>query len=120
MRSPEKKDYLEYTVEIPKAGPWKLWAYVRHEDTNSNSFYLSAPAAVEPVRFLNDYDFGAWHWVAGDMLKLPAGQFTFRLYSREARQNLSPALDMLVWVNDRSYVPALSDVKKAAAKAPKR
>lgn len=112
---PEEKDFMEFSVDVPKAGAWKLWAHVRHEDTNSNSFYIAAPADAQQERFLNDYDFGHWHWVAGRTYKLPQGPFTFRLYSREARQNSSPALDLLLLVNDRAYVPALHEVRKAAS-----
>ena len=118
MMQAEEKDYLEYSVDIPKAGTWRLWAHVRYEDTNSNSFYLAAPAnEAEPKRFGNDYNFGFWHWDGGTNLKLPKGLFTFRLYSREAKAKVSPALDMLLLVNDRSYAPTVSDVRKVMKRA---
>ena len=114
MVKPEERDYLEFAVDVPKEGSWRLWAHVRYEDTNSNSFYLAAPAnAAEPERFGNDYNFGFWHWDGGTRLKLPKGPFTFRLYSREAKAKVSPALDMVLLVDDQAYEPTVSDVRKA-------
>ncbi|MEW6358935.1 MAG: hypothetical protein AB1696_21565 [Planctomycetota bacterium] len=108
----QDKDFAEYTVDIPTAGTWRLWAHVRYADANSNSFFLVAPAeGGTPAPFGNSANYGFWCWDGGAVLTLPKGPFTFRIYSRETKAKISPALDLLVLADDATYVPSDQDVK---------
>ncbi|NOZ22420.1 MAG: hypothetical protein GXP25_15170 [Planctomycetes bacterium] len=118
MRKCEGKDYMEYTVDVPEAGTWKLWVHVRYAGANSNSFFLVAPAeGGTPTRFGNSANYGFWHWDGGAVLTLPKGPFTFRICPRETKAKLSPALDALLLVNDATYTPTSQDVKALLKKA---
>ncbi|MBI2298011.1 MAG: hypothetical protein HYU66_03510 [Armatimonadetes bacterium] len=106
--------YCEYTVTVPHAGRWTLWARVRYPSGVDDSFGLVLPGqavTLQGAQVLGNC--GAterkWHWTgrgAGTaaappgeplVLTLPKGPFTFRIYAREGSPDpkLAPRLDAI-------------------------
>ncbi len=127
--------YARYTVEVPHAGIWYLWARVRYPGGGDDSFGLVRPG--EPVTLSGPQVLGncglnerRWHWTgrgAGSTtpppgqpicLKLSEGPFEFRIYAREGPGTaaLNPRLDVLCLTDDSTYVP--TDADAAAALGP--
>ena len=111
-RGKKEDSACEYAFNVPKAGAWYLWARVRYEDVDSNSFSLLASGMAEPQLFGNtDATLGAWFWEGPAELELQQGANTVKVLGREGRMNLSPALDLLCLVDDATYAPNDQDVR---------
>ena len=104
----------DYVFDVPRAGTWYLWARVRYEDVDSNSFSLLAPGMAAPQLFGNtDATLGAWFWEGPAKLDLKPGPNTIKFLGRESRRRLSPALDALCLVDDPTYLPIDKDIRAA-------
>ena len=117
--SEPSKAYCQYTVDVPHAGLWVLWARVRYDDTNSNSFFYSDRSAGKThERFGNRMgQYKEWLWDGGLVLHLKKGRHTFRLLGRESRPRHSPLLDVLCLVDQPGCRPDDATVRKALAGA---
>lgn len=82
---PRDSGYAEYRVRIPAAGQYQLWGRCWWYDACGNSFYVlnGATAVTQKTPYLTDQTFRKWHWVAGPLLTLPAGERTIRIQYRE-------------------------------------
>ncbi len=126
-------DGVAYTVGIPAAGTWYLWARMYYPGTTAqptndpNSFWVSIDGgAAKILGNRTDVD-RAWHWegAAVSLLSLgnlSAGSHTLRVWNREARElagsKLSPRLDVLFLTNESGYTPNDVDAAKALSPAP--
>jgi len=116
--------YAEYTVDIPRAGRWALWARVRYPSGADESFGIVRPD--EPVTLQGTQVLGncgvnekKWHWTGrgGGVTSVPPaepiifslqpGPFTFRIYAREGGGSaaVNPRLDLLCLTDDPMTVP---------------
>ncbi len=126
-------DGVAYTVGIPAAGTWYLWARMYYPGTTAqptndpNSFWVSIDGgAAKILGNRTDVD-RTWHWegAAVSLLSLgnlSAGSHTLRVWNREARElagsKLSPRLDVLFLTNESGYTPNDVDAAKALSPAP--
>jgi len=118
-RGKKEDSACECVFDVPKTGAWYLWARVRYEDVDSNSFSLLAPGMAEPQLFGNtDATLGAWFWEGPVKLELQQGANTVKVLGREGRMNLSPALDLLCLVDDPTYAPNDKDVRNTLKPLP--
>jgi hypothetical protein len=122
--------YAEYTVNIPHAGRWALWARVRYPSGADESFGIVRPD--EPVTLQGTQVLGnrgvnekQWHWTGrgGGVTSVPPaepivfslqpGPFTFRLYAREGGGSaaVNPRLDLLCLTDDPQTVPTDEEAK---------
>ncbi len=129
--SDPKPWFAEYTVEIPAAGVWTLWARVRYPRATDDSFGLLREG--ETLTLSGDQVLGncglneaAWHWTgrgAGSTtappgrpirLTLDEGAFTFRIYAREGGgTELNPRLDLICLTDDPMIVPTDAMAREA-------
>ncbi len=109
--------YATYTVNVPTAGRWLLHARLWNRDTNSNSFYFVPPDGEPRVlgNVIGDYEY--WAWQPPLSLELPAGPYTFRIGTREARPNESPLLSLLCLVPAGDATPPTDADARAALSA---
>jgi hypothetical protein len=126
--------YCEYTVNLPHAGNWTLWARVRYPTGGDMSFGIVRPG--EPVKLDYSQVLGncgqngaKWHWTgrgAGSTdvppgqpitFKLPKGPFTFRIYAREGAGTAAtnPRLDCLCLTDEADALPTDDAARKALA-----
>ena len=126
-------DAATYTVGIPAAGTWYLWARMYYPGTtvqptnDPNSFWVSIDGgAAKSLGNRTDID-RTWHWegAAGSLLSLgnlSAGNHTLRVWNREARETggskLSPRMDVLFLTSEAGYTPNDTDAATALAPAP--
>jgi len=131
--------HAEYRVDLPAAGRYTIWARLRCPLGLQESFALipeGAEPSSEPRWALADTGASdrGWHWVpaAGKLaLDLPAGQFRFRVYAREAhdtvfgpggwamaRPMFNPRLNVICLSADSDYVPTDADAQRALGVAP--
>ena len=126
-------DGVAYTVGIPAAGTWYLWARMYYPGTtvqptnDPNSFWASVDGGTaRNLGNRTDID-RAWHWegAAGSLLSLgnlSAGNHTLRVWNREARETagskLSPRIDVLFLTSEAGYTPNDADAATALAPAP--
>jgi len=124
--------YCEYTVDLPRAARWTIWARVRYTTGGDESFWLVPQTGDEVTRkpiVLGNCGVNEkkWHWTGRGggstavppgrpiVLKLPKGPFTFRIYGREgpgtAQEN--PRLDCLCLCDDPDYRPTDEEARKA-------
>jgi hypothetical protein len=122
--------YAEYTVDIPRAGRWALWARVRYASGADDSFGLVRPD--EPITLQGAQVLGncgvnekRWHWTGrgGGVTSVPPaepivftlepGPFTFRIYAREGggSAELNPHLDLLCLTDDPLTAPTDEQAK---------
>ena len=140
----------EYRIQIPKAAPYTIWARLRYPLGLDASFAF-IPGGEEPTadpgRLLGNSGVGVrqWHWDSqGDgpgckpgtgklRLTLAAGDFTFRIYAREAndtvfgpggwrmaRPMFNPRLNVICLTTDPDYVPTDADAGRALSLSPAR
>jgi hypothetical protein len=125
--------FTEYTVNIPRAGVWTLWARVRYPRGQDDSFGIVRPGEAltlsgEQVLGNCGQNDAAWHWTgrgAGSnmappgrpiRLTLDEGPFTFRIYAREgARTDLNPRLDLICLTENPLTVPDDDMAREALA-----
>lgn len=118
-----KQWFAEYTVDVPTAGVWTIWARVRYPRGVDDSFGLVAEG--EDLTLSGDQVLGnagqneaQWHWTgrgAGTAALPPGapirrhleqGPFTFRIYAREGGGlEVNPRLDMICISEDPVLVP---------------
>jgi len=133
--------HAEYSVDLPAAGRYTIWARVRCPLGLEESFAF-IPEGTEPTsesRWAIE-DTGAndngWHWVAAAgklALDLAAGRFRFRIYAREAhdtvfgpggwamaRPMFNPRLNVICLTASADYVPTDADAQKALGVEPSR
>jgi len=129
--------YAQYTVNIPHAGRWFLWARVRYPSGSDDSFGLARPEDAltlsgEQVLGNCGQNQKQWHWTgrgAGSTavppgsviaLQLPEGPFTFRIYAREGPGTAAgnPRLDVLCLADEPAYVPT-DELARQALSLPK-
>jgi len=123
--------FAEYTVEVPHAGLWTLWARVRYPQGGDMSFGLVLPG--QDVTLTGDQVLGncgvhegQWHWTGrgggstttppGEAirLQLDRGPFNFRIYAREGvGPPNNPRLDLICLSDDPLVVPTDDDVRRA-------
>ncbi len=123
--------YAEYTVGIPRAGRWTLWARVRYPGGGDQSFGIVLPGdevTLSGNQVLGNcgVNEGQWHWTGRGggsttvppgqaiTLNLEAGPFTFRIYAREgpATAEMNPRLDLLCLTDDPLNVPTDEKAKE--------
>lgn len=130
----DKPNYVEYRVQIPRAGRWTLWARVRYPRGGDDSFGIVRPG--EEVTLSGNQVLGncgaagtEWHWTGrgGGITTVPpgspvafrleAGPFLLRIHSREGGGTAAtnPRLDVLCLTEDPDYVPADADAKAGLA-----
>jgi hypothetical protein len=130
----DKPDYVEYRVQIPRAGRWNLWARVRYPRGGDDSFGIVRPG--EEVTLAGNQVLGncgaagtKWHWTGrgGGITTVPpgspvtfrleAGPFLLRIHSREGGGTAAtnPRLDVLCLTEDPDYVPTDADAKAGLA-----
>lgn len=82
---PQDGGYAEYRVRIPARGLYQFWGRCWWYDACGNSFYVLADATAVTAKTpcLTDQTFRRWHWVAGPLLNLSAGEHTIRIQYRE-------------------------------------
>ena len=116
--------YAEYTVDIPRAALWTLWARVMYPGGGDMSFGLwqpEEPLSLVGGRAIGNCGIGSdkWHWTGRGggstsevpgvpiTLKLPQGPFTFRVVAREGRgeARTNPRLDLLLLTDDGEDMP---------------
>lgn len=125
--------FAEYTVEIPFAGAWTIWARVRYPEGGDASFGIVEPG--EELTLRNEQVLGncgqneaAWHWTGrgGGLSTVPPGvpitrvleegPFTFRIYAREgSRLEVNPRLDLICISDDPLAVPDDEMAREALA-----
>jgi len=109
-------------VDVPCEDDWTMWAYVRWENTEADSFYWSfddphgrnvwhvmqqCSVSIEPGWYWDEVsrssDFGACGPILEDpaVVHLTRGRHTFYLFGREA----FTAVGLFVLTNDPSYRP---------------
>lgn len=126
-----KEWFAQYTVDIPHAGPWTLWARMRYPEGGDASFGLVRPG--EKLTLKLDQALGncgqndaEWHWTGrgGGMatappglpitLVLDKGPFTLRIYAREgSRTDVNPRLDLICISDIPAVVPDDDMARKA-------
>jgi hypothetical protein len=127
--------FAEYTVQIPRAGLWTLWARVRYPRDEDDSFGFVLPGDEVTLRgeqVLGNcgHSDAKWHWTgrgAGSgmappgrpiRLELEEGPFTFRIYAREgASLEVNPRLDLLCFTEDAVVVPDDDMAREALGEA---
>ncbi len=116
--------YAEYTVEIPRAGRWAVWARVRYPRGGDDSFGIVLPGdevTLSGAQVIGNcgVNEGKWHWTGrgygttaeppGEpvIFKLEPGPFTFRIYPREGSGSVSgnPRIDAICLTDDATVVP---------------
>jgi hypothetical protein len=131
--------YAQYTVQIPHAGRWAIWARVRYPSGSDDSFFFAPAGDSETLGTAQTLgNCGAtgrkWHWTGQGsgtaaappgkaiVLSLPQGPFTFRICPREAAgtAELSPRLDALCLCDDPDEVPTDAQARAALAPCPAR
>lgn len=123
--------FAEYTVDIPHAGVWTLWARVRYPRGGDMSFGLVLPGqevTLSGTQVLGNCGVheGQWHWTGrgGGLVTVPPGEpisleldrgrFTFRIYAREGvGPPDNPRLDLICLSDDPLYVPTDDDARRA-------
>jgi hypothetical protein len=116
--------YASYTVDIPHDGIWWVWGRVRYPSGGDDSFGIvpdGEEATLQGNQVLGNCGVNEkrWHWTgrgggsttvppgAPIRIKLPKGPFSFRIYGRESRSDLTltPRLDMILFTDDPMYTP---------------
>jgi hypothetical protein len=126
----------EFTVQVPHAGEWTLWARQRYPSGTDQSFALVPDG--EKVTFDHSQVLGncgqnhaRWHWAGrgsgsttvppGERiaLRLKQGPFTFRIHPREcgAEAEANPRLDVILLVDDPGVVPTDDLARQALGQA---
>ena len=120
----EPRDWFaEYTVDIPYADTWTIWARVRYPRGGDDSFGFvreGEALTLSGTQVLGNcgVNDAAWHWTGrgGGSTTVPPGQpitlmldegpFTFRIYAREgANTERNPRLDLICITDDALAVP---------------
>jgi len=123
--------YAEYTVDIPRAGRWALWARVRYPSGADESFGLVRPdetVTLQGAQVLGNCGVNEkqWHWTGRGggvtsvppaepiIFTLPPGPFTFRIYAREGGGSaaVNPRLDLLCLTDDPLTAPTDEQVRE--------
>ena len=127
--------YAEFTVAIPEAGTYCVWARMRYPSGRDESFVF-IPDGEEPTGALGKHignsgvGVSQWHWDSDGAggraarpgarrrkVTLEAGPFTFRVYAREAGSNAmaNPRLNVVCLTTDAAYVPTDDDAARGLA-----
>jgi len=105
---PHDKGYLEYEIDIPEPGTYRLWARCYWPDTAANSFLESFDGGTETI-LGNDLSFDSWHWVPGQSYPFSEGKRLLRIRDREDGSRL----DKLLLTPSSAYIPkGVGEVKE--------
>lgn len=109
-----EKCHVDYKIQVPKKGLYRVWARMWSENEASNSFFVSLPGQTYPKTiFGNQPIWKKWHWQPGPVMNLEEGETTIRFWVRDAIPKQGPFLDVICFTNLPSYVP--SDEEAVAA-----
>ncbi|GAH61054.1 unnamed protein product, partial [marine sediment metagenome] len=105
---PDDKGYLEYEINIPDPGTYRLWARCYWPDTAANSFLESFDGGTETI-LGNDLSFDSWYWVPGQSYTFSEGKHLLRIRDREDGSRL----DKLLLTPSSAYIPkGVSEIKE--------
>lgn len=127
--------YAEFTVHIPAADTYTVWARLRYPSGRDDSFALvtpDVPVTGDPALVLGNSGRGVenWHWdsqgsgenarpgTGRRRLFLQRGRVVLRVYAREGpgSPQENPRLDVICLTNDPDYTPSDADVLAATLK----
>ncbi len=124
--TPAPDSWVEFTVEAPAEGVYRLWGRVRFPAGAEESFRIASAKEGREIILGAGHDPWRWHWVDGGEVKLPAGPWTFRVYPhraaattfgplkwRQAELTQTPRLNVLCLSGDPRYRPSDDDATKA-------
>jgi hypothetical protein len=113
-----EKCHVDYKIQVPKKGLYRVWARMWSENEASNSFFVSLPGRTYPKTiFGNQPIWKKWHWQPGPVMNLEEGETMIRFWVRDAIPRQGPFLDVICFTNLPSYVPSDEDAKDAGKKS---
>jgi hypothetical protein len=98
---------VEFALDIPAAGDYKLWLRVEFDDSCDNS--LEAGFGGAPIEVTNN-NYGAWQWIK-------VGRVPFHLQAGPARlivgnRENGSRLDQVLVAQDLEYVPVVIEASR--------